>query len=260
MVRGLYTAASGMLTQEMRLEVTTNNLANAATQGYRPDRAVVSDFRALYLNRLYDPERVPFDDDLEFDPMPKIGYLGAGSYVSEIHTDFDAEGPISATSRPLDLAINGRGFFAVQTETGVRYTREGTYMRDLNDFVVDEDGNQLLGLNGPIQLPAGAPTEEVSVGWDGTVEANGQVVDRLQVVETLPGAQTVGYNLVDAIGGVQPVGPETRVQQGAVEMSPVEVVREMVGLIEVQRAYEANQKVVQAEDQSLEQLLQKVAG
>jgi flagellar basal-body rod protein FlgF len=261
MVRGLYTAASGMLTQEMRLEVATNNLANVNTQGYRPDRAVVSSFDTLLLQRLYDPYQVPFDPlKRKIDPMPTVGRLGTGCYVSEINTNFAAEGPIEVTGRPLDLAIGGRGFFSVQTPQGVRYTREGAFLRNTDNVVVDEDGNPLLGRNGPLTIPANVGTEDISIGTDGTVRAGNQILDQLQVVDTLPGAEKVGYNLVNATGGTTPAPPETRVQQGAIEHSPVQVVREMVDLIQVQRSYEANQKVVTAEDDTLERLLQSVAG
>ncbi len=260
MVRGLYTAASGMLTQEMRLDVATNNIANVNTQGYRPDRAVVSSFDTLLLQRMYDPTQIPFDPMArKIDPMPTVGRLGTGCYVSEINTNFNAEGPIEVTGKPLDLAVCGTGFFSVQTAQGVRYTREGAFLRNTGNVIVDEDGNPLLGQNGPITIPANVLTEDVSVGIDGTVMAGDQILDRLAVVDTLPGAEKVGYNLVNAIGGTAPVGPNTRVQQGAIERSPVQVVREMVDLIQVQRTYEANQKVVTAEDETLEKLLQHVA-
>ena len=270
MVRGLYTAASGLLTQEMRLEVTTNNLANVATEGYRPDRAVVHDFNALLLHRLYDPIETPFRPNLRIDPMPTIGRLGTGSYVHEIHTDFDAQGPIEMTKRPLDLAIDGTGFFALNTPQGVRYTRAGRFVRDANDFVVNEDGHQLMGQNGPIRLPPGANLDDLHIDGDGNVAIGQTPIDRLVLVNVLPGpvregytlngAQKVGYNLVDAVTGTAPVDPtQTRVQQGAIEHSPVNVVREMVGLIEVQRTYEANQKVVLAEDESLDRVLQRIS-
>jgi flagellar basal-body rod protein FlgF len=261
MVRGLYTAASGMLTQEQRLDVATNNLANVNTQGYRPDRAVVSSFDVLLVQRLYDPYKIPFDPlKRKLDPMPVVGKLGTGCYVSEIATDFAAQGPIEYTEKPLDLAIDGQGFFSVQTPTGVRCTRESAFIRNVDNQVVDEDGNALLTETGPLTIPANVATEDISIGIDGTVRAGDQIVGRLQLVDALPGAQKVGYNLVEATGGTTPVGPEVRVQQGAVELSPVQVVREMVDLIQVQRTYEANQKVVTAEDETLEKLLQSVAG
>jgi len=250
-----------MLVQEQQLDVVTNNLANVNTQGYRPDRAVVTSFDRMLVQRLYDPVRLPFDPvRREFDPMPVVGRLGTGAYVSDIVTDFAAQGPVEVTGRPLDLALDGKGFFAVQTPNGVRYTREGTFLRNTQDTLVDEEGNALLGTNGPVVIPGLTRTEDVSIGEDGTVRAGDAIVDRLQVVDLAPGAQKVGYNLVDALGGTVPVGSDVRVRQGAIERSPVQVIREMVGLIQVQRAYEANQKVVTAEDDTLEKLFQNVAG
>jgi flagellar basal-body rod protein FlgG len=249
-----------MLTQEMRLEVTTNNLANVDTAGYRPDRAVVHDFNALLLSRLYDPIDTPFPPMRRIDPVPTIGQLGTGSYVQEIATDFRAQGPMQRTARPLDLAIDGTGFLAVQTPQGVRYTRAGSFTRGANDVVVNGDGQALLGQAGPITLPAGTDTNDVLIDPNGNVAVNGQVLDRLIVADVLPGAQKVGYTLVDATGGVTPVGPDSRVAQGVLEHSPVNAVREMVDLIQVQRQYEANQKVVTAEDETLDRLLTNVTG
>lgn len=260
MVRGLYTAASGMLTQEMRLEVATNNLANVDTTGYRPDRSVVADFDAMLISRLYDPMDMPFHPSRRIDPIPTVGRLGLGSFVTEINTDFEAQGPVDTTDRPLDLAIDGTGFFAVQTDAGVRYTRAGRFVTDLNNFIVSEDGNQLLGQNGPIQIPAGTDLQDVHVDGAGNIAVGEDPVDTLILVDVLPGAEKEGYTLVDATQGVAPVGEDSRVQQGAIELSPINVVREMVGLIEIQRTYEANQKVTNAEDESLDRLLQSVRG
>lgn len=117
MIRGLYTAASGMLAEAERIDVTSNNLANANTAGFKKDVAVTKDFANILITRVNDG-----------DEAPAIGRMGTGVIVDEVATTYTG-GSIRTTGNAFDLAIEGRGFFAVQTPQGLRYTRNGTFAK-----------------------------------------------------------------------------------------------------------------------------------
>ena len=134
MLRGLYVAASGMITETNRTDVIANNLANAASSGYKRDEAINQEFAPMLLKRINDDQ----DDAvtsfrgfrLEQGP-PRVGNLGLGAYTAEIATDH-MQGGMKTTGNMLDLAVSGEGYFAIQTPQGVRYTRDGSFYRQAN--------------------------------------------------------------------------------------------------------------------------------
>ncbi|HEY8530819.1 MAG TPA: flagellar hook-basal body protein, partial [Limnochorda sp.] len=184
MLRGLYTAASGMLAQAARLDLESNNLANAATTGYKADQAELLSFPTMLLRRVggKDGEPEPLHplgiemrtrpdglDRLPFREAPVVGPLGTGVYVEGTFTSF-RQGPLRDTGNPLDLALEGPGFFAVETPGGVRYTRAGSFRLDAEGYLADQTGNRVLGVDGPIQVGQAAT---VAIGQDGSVHADG---------------------------------------------------------------------------------------
>ena len=168
MIRGIYTAASGMIAEALRNDTISNNLANANTTGYKKDIAVTKDFASLLIQRINDGPQAP-----------TIGSLGTGSVVDEVATIQNA-GSLRQTGNDLDFAIEGQGFFAVQTPNGVRYTRDGSFSRDSAGRLVTQDGYPVLAQNGGvIRLNGG----KVNVATNGQVSVDGRNVGSLQVVQ-----------------------------------------------------------------------------
>jgi flagellar basal-body rod protein FlgF len=217
MDRGLYIAASGMLAEQVRQDQIANDLANAATPGYKADRTTQRDFGALLL--------------ANSATGAVIGSQGTAVEVDGVSTDFTPK-PAQDTGEPLDFAIVGEGFFAVQTPQGVRYTRNGQFSADAQGRLVTAGGNLVLGRGG-------AP---VTVGNGGTVDPR-----RLEVV-ALSNPRKADDTLVTG----SPAGPaQAQVRAGALEESGADATRSMVDMISSMRAFEAGQKVIQTIDETL---------
>jgi flagellar basal-body rod protein FlgG len=218
MERGLYIAASGMLAEQARQDLIANDMANASTPGYKADRSSQRSFGDLLLQ------------DTRTGAI--VGPLGMGAQLAEQVTDL-RPGNVRDTGEPLDLAITGDGFFGVQTDQGVRYTRNGRFMADGQGRMTDQLGNPVLGPNGqPIQLAA-----------DGTVRA-GQVG-----VFAVANAEKVGEARFTGAAGGQANGSTVRV--GALEDSGVDPARTMVDMMASMRAFEAGQRVIRTIDDTL---------
>src|SRR5918911_770533 len=248
MIRGIYTTAAGMATAQLRLGVVSNNIANAATPGYKQDRLPDEVGRSIDLQRYaVDPQGRP------------IGTLTLGPQVGLSQLDL-APGPVQQTSNPLDLAIAGSGFFAVKAADGItRYTRDGGFHADADGSLRARDGSAVLDANGqPIQLPVGA---EISVAADGTVAANGNSVAQLRVVDFPAGQQLnkVGNGMFTAPNGVAAQQANgVQLYQGYLEGSNVDMTDSMVSTMNLVRAYEANQKLLQMQDETLKSTVNEV--
>ena len=199
MWRGLFTAAAGMVTEQKRTDVIANNLANAATTGYKHDKAIHREFEAMLIRRYYDHEDgglvgmepnaqtdlntntidVTRFKGFDADPFyrPNIGRLGLGDYIDEIAVDY-TQGPIETTGNELDLAIGGDGFFTIQTPDGIRYTRNGAFFRNAQGFIQDIRGYNLLDAQGqPIQIPRDMFNKDIIVTDDGGIYIKGDDVE-----------------------------------------------------------------------------------
>jgi len=216
MDRGLYIAASGMLAEQIRQEQIANDLANASTAGYKADRTAQSTFGDLLL--------------ANSGTGAVIGRQSTAVQVASIETDFT---PAAArdTGEPLDFAITGEGFFAVQTPQGVRYTRNGQFALDAQGRLVTDRGDLVLGRGG-------API----ASRDGKVDA------RLIGVVILTIPRKEGDSLVS---GTPAGAAPGQVRAGALEASGADAARAMVDMIASMRAFEAGQKVIQAIDDTL---------
>lgn len=222
MERGLYIAASGMLTEMVRQDQISNDLANASTPGYKADRSAQSSFADVLLRNTATGQ--------------VVGPLGFGAQIDEIVTDL-APAPLRQTGEPLDFAIDGEGFFAVQTPQGVRYTRNGQFSVNAGGQLVNAQGFPVLTQNGAtIQVPRG-----------GRVDA-----DRLGVF-AVPNAAKEGESLFTGAAAGRAAG---RAAAGVLEGSGAEAARSMVDMIASFRAYEAGQRVIRTIDETL----QKTAG
>jgi len=253
MYRALYTAASGMQTQQLNLENVANNLANASTSGFRRRRLQFQDliYQNLVLPGAASTQQTTFPTGLQ------IG-LGARSAASEI---IGTQGDFNTTGNPLDLTIQGQGFFQVQLPTGeTAYTRAGAFHLDSTGIIVTSDGNQLQPA---ITIPPSATN--ITIGTDGTVSVQLPNQTQAQQVGTIQlatfanpgGLNSIGSNLflettasgnpiVGTPGGAEGLGT---IQQGTLENSNVDVVGEFIQMILAQRSYEANSRVVHAADQ-----------
>lgn len=201
MWRGLYTAATGMISEQHRTDVIASNIANAATTGYKKDIAVHKEFHEMLIKRVNDfdnggsvgMEIPPFNTLAELgtskeditqikgfnaDPFynPGIGKLGLGDYIDEIAVDYQ-QGALESTGNTFDLAIVGDGFFAVQTPNGVRYTRNGAFFKNNAGYLQDIRGNNLLDMQGnPIRIPSNVANSRVVITADGSVTVPGNQV------------------------------------------------------------------------------------
>ncbi len=247
MIRGIYTAAAGLATATLRLGVVSNNVANATTPGYKQDRLPDEVGKALDLQK--------YAVDAQGRP---IGTIQLGPQVGVSQLDL-AAGPIQETANPLDLALAGTGFFAVQGADGqTRYTRDGGFMRDIDGSLRNRNGLQVLDDAGQaITLPEG----DIAVAADGTMLVNGTQAAKLQVVDFAPGTQLnkVGNGQFEAPAGALPQpAAAAQIYQGYLEGSNVDMTETMVASMNLVRAYEANQRMLQIQDETLKSTVNEV--
>lgn len=222
----MYTAGTGAVVQQMRLDLLANNLANVNSPGYKADKAL---FRSYLTTAEGGASSMGLaNHHVRFD----------GSRI-----DFSA-GPVQATDNPLDLAVDGPGFFSVQTPDGVRYTRAGNFTRSTDGVLVTQGGHPVLGDGGEIRLDNGP----VNVDAQGNVSVNGATVGRLALVDfPEPGSlEKVGDALFVPAGdaAAESLGERVAVRQGFIEMANINPVLAMTEMVEVLRTYEAYQKMI----------------
>jgi flagellar basal-body rod protein FlgG len=256
MYTGLYAAVSGSLAHEKRLAILTNNLANANTVGFKADRPV---FQVEPLPEVVGPLADSAAAPAAMMPLNHLqGRDSAQTRLSAVHTDF-TQGGLRTTGNPLDVALEGRGFFAVQTADGVAYTRQGTFSLNAEGVVVTAQGLPVLGDNGPLRLPPG----KIEIDASGQVRVGSTVVDRLKVVD-FPQPYALEKQGDALFRTAVPNPPATTanavVRQGALETANVEPVRLLVSVMETSRAYEAYQKVIQAFNDTAGRAVNDIAG
>lgn len=254
-MRALWTAATGMHAQQLTLDVIANNLANVQTAGFKRSRV---DFQDL----VYETVQVPGASSAQGREIPSGFQVGHGSRAVSTQRLF-TKGNLQQTGNPLDLAIEGDGFFQVIQASGeVAYTRAGTFKKDSQGRMVSTEG---FALQPEITIPQDALS--VTVGVDGTISVTQPGVLQPQEVGTIElvrfinpaGMQSLGRNLfipTQASGDPIPGNPGRdglgTLLQGFVEMSNVNVVEEMVSLIISQRAYEINSRAIRTADEMMQ--------
>ncbi|GHV83337.1 flagellar basal body rod protein FlgG [Spirochaetia bacterium] len=278
MIRTWFTGASGMRAQQWRLDAASNNLSNVDTDGYKKDVTIHKAFPEMLMRRMEDDGvyRHPFGSA---DVAPIIGKLGTGVEFNELWTDFQ-QGAMKETGSDFDMALDGKGFFAVETPYGERYTRNGTFVLGKEGFLETKEGYPVLGENGRLRVKANNfQVDKAGNVWINADYADDELVDRerntwddtvlldtLKIVDFdidrfLEKQGSNLYRSTDTSGEAQlmELDVRPRVVQGFAEASNVDPVLEMVHLIEVNRAYEANQKVIQSGDSMLGTLINQVA-
>ena len=272
----MYTGAAGMVAQMHRMDILSNNLANVDLNGYKRDTAIHKAFPELLIRRLNDNGvyKFPFGSA---DIAPIAGKIGTGVEMNESYTDF-TQGSLKETENSFDLALEGKGFFVVQTPMGERYTRNGSFTLGKEGMLLTKEGYPVLGENGPISIKknnfivdqdgkvfqngtfSGDPQRLVSLTeneWENT-----EFIDQLRVVDFdrtryLKKQGSSLWKDTYESGQAFPSRRENdvKVRQGFLESANVNPVTAMVQMIEVNRAYEANQKVVHTQDSMTNKLI-----
>lgn len=256
MIRGLYTSGYGMLTLNRKMDVVSNNLANVNTNGFKKDGVVFEEFSDVLAKRIYDYGNRPVNSAQD------IGYMALYNDIAEVYTDY-TQGSLENTNLSTDFAINGddSAFFAVAVQDGAGnyrefYTRDGAFKLDDQGRLVTRDGFMVMGENGAIFLEG----DSFNVNSNGEVFQDDMYIDTLRVrkfdnPETL---RKFGMNLVTVTEDTVEGEFEGTVLQGYIERSNVDSIKEMVDMITILRSYEANQKMIQYQDSTLDKAVNDV--
>jgi flagellar basal-body rod protein FlgF len=235
----IYMAAAGAMACEKRMQVISNNLANINTSGFKKDKG--------HFQIIDSPDSIKEDLDkksvLEEKQQPPLWIQ------FDTKTDF-SEGPLKHTGSPLDLALEGDGFFCIKTEQGTQYTRNGNFSLDQDGTLVTMDGLPVLGEGGPINIDGNTFT----VDEKGNISVDGNLVDTIKIVGfQKPDALEKTGNSLFANNGKNSVESKVEnvgVSQGFIELSNVNAVRMMTEMIEVLRGYESYQKAIKTADEA----------
>ncbi|WP_156290898.1 flagellar hook-basal body protein [Oceanobacillus salinisoli] len=264
MLRGFYTAASGMLSQQRSQEALANNIANANTPGYKADQATMRAFPELLINEM-GSKKIPTTNGFNVPVNNHIGSINTGVYVQETIPNF-SQGDIRETSLPTDLAIvqgnvpdeTGSLFFTVQNDAGeVRYTRNGNFTVDGQGFLVTSQGYYVLDQAGnPIQTNG----MEFTVTPDGALEtAAGQNIPLgIAYTDNVNDFVKEGNDLFNGEAGAVPADAMFTIKQGFLEGSNVDALQTMTEMMNAYRLFETNQRVLRAYDESMGKAVSEV--
>lgn len=255
MIRGLYTSGWSMTANSKQMDIVSNNLANVNTNGYKKDTVVFESFPDALISRINDSKS-------SLNPSGKVGDVQLGNDVGEVFTYYH-QGQLIKTDNSLDMAISGSdtAFFtvAVPDNNGnlrQSYSRDGAFGLNTERQLVTKEGYLVMGENGPITLE----TENFNISSDGSILQNGEVIDKL-MIKSFTDTKTLrktGSNLVERTEETQEQEFSGVIKQGYLEQSNVNAVNEMINMITIMRSYEANQKILQAQDGALEKAVNEV--
>lgn len=249
MVKGLYTAYTGMLNEQKRMDIITNNLANTDTTGYKKEGVTNQSFDDVLAYRLKDNSTPGVDPH-------QMGKMSMGVKLGETYTDY-SQGALKQTDSNYDLALSGRGFFTIQYTdkagtTSTMYTRDGNFSLSKEGYLVTQDGDFVLDTNGSkITLD---PTKDTKIDSSGSIYQADKLVDKIQVSDFADYnyLEKYGENLYSTAAGATKQTAAAQVEQGYLETSNVQTVSEMVQMIAITRNYQTNQKVIQTIDNTLQ--------
>ena len=250
MVKGLYTSATGMINEQRRVDVLANNLANSSTTAYKAEGSTSEAF--------YDVLAYKIKDTSEPFSSRRLGAMNLGVKIGETYTDY-SEGSFITTGNDYDMALAGKGFFAIEFaskekegETSVKYTRAGDFILNTKGELVNKNGDYVLNTEGKhIVLD---PLVKPNIGTDGRLYQNGEEVGQIMITdfEDYDYLKKYGENYYDEVDGATQIESQATLYTGMLEASNVQTVKEMVNLINYQRAYETNQKMIQAHNETLD--------
>lgn len=250
MLRGLYTAYTGMRNEQYRMDIMSNNLANADTTGFKKEGSTSQAYAEVMAVKIKDVSENP-------NTPRRLGKMSLGVKIGETFTDF-SQGSLRDTGNTYDIAIGGSGFFNIEFtnkagETSTKYTRDGGFTITKDGYLVTKDGDYVLGENGRIQLSTTAGTTVFD--RSGNIFQNDRLVASLKITdfEDTNYLTHYGETMWDAKeGAVEQDAEDAQIYQGYLEMSNASVVKEMVNMITISRQYESNQKMLTTFDESLE--------
>ncbi len=240
MYKGIYVAMTGAMLRSQELDNVTQNMANANTSGYK---------RTSFSSRLYPLlEGVTDKQNAAYPDAKAMAYFGQSSIDT-------TDGTVQLTGNPLDVACRGDGFFAVQgSGNNIYYTRNGSFSRNKNGFLVDATGQQVLDtVNKPIHIEGSA----INISEDGTVYADGNNSGKLKLVKLDP--STVQHLGNSMFSGTEAGASGGQIVEGAIETSNVNPIKEMVGIISALREFEVAQKVITNFDTLAEKTVTEIA-
>ena len=250
MLRGLYTAYTGMLNEQYRMDIMSNNLANADTTGFKKESSTSQAYSEVMAVKIKDVSENP-------NTPKRLGNMSLGVKIGETYTDF-SQGSLRDTGNTYDIAIGGDGFFNIEFtnksgETSTKYTRDGGFTLTKDGYLVTKDGDYVLGENGRIQLSTTAGNTVFDES--GNIYQDDRLVASLKLTEFEDTNYLTHYGetMWDAKeGAVAKDADNAKIYQGYLEMSNASVVKEMVNMITISRQYESNQKMLTTFDDTLE--------
>ncbi len=252
MLRGLYTAYTGMVNQEKKMDTMTNNLANVNTTGFKKEGTTSQAFSDILAYRMKDVTTPGYAN--------YIGQMNLGVKIGENYTDWN-QGAFRHTEGTYDVALSGSGFFNIEftnknDETMTLYTRDGGFTINTDGYLVNDNGDYVLGTTrgGGLERIQLDPVKGSMIDEFGNIYQDDELVATLQITdfEDYNYLAKYGENYYQAIEGAEMQEADAKVHSGWLEQSNVEVVQEMVNMISIQRTYEANQKVITTYDKSLD--------
>ncbi|MDD2970603.1 MAG: flagellar basal-body rod protein FlgF [Lachnospiraceae bacterium] len=250
MLKGLYTGWTGMLNEQNRLDVVSNNLANSATVGFKKEGATSQTFKEALAYKIKDASENP-------NIAKRIGANTPGVKIGETYTNYD-QGPMKETGNSTDFAISGNGFFNIEYtdadgNTSTKYTRAGDFIVDADRYLVTSEGNRVLDTNGRA-IRTATTGGAIQTAADGTIYQDGTRVAQIGITDFTDYnyLEHFGDTLFTATEGATEQPATVKVNAGYLENSNVEIIKEMVDMIAIQRAYESGQKVIQTQDGALD--------
>ena len=251
MLDGFKSATQGMMAMSVKQDVIANNLANASTVGFRKEGLIISSFTEIMDREVEGMEQASCET--------MSGHqLNTDSDIRHRSATYLSQGALKETGSSFDLALddNGKGMFTIKTARGIEFTRAGKFRLNNEGFLVTPDGSQLMGHNGPIQ----ATGNDFKVSDNGVVSIDGRKVDQIlvSVFEESGDMKRAGSTAFNASTPRVRASKDFRIKQGFLEMSNVNALQEMVGLMQVMRNFEANQKALSANDQRLQKAVSEL--
>ncbi len=252
MFRGLYTSYTGMKVQQRRVEGISNNIANIDTVGFKKDRIIETSFKDVLTTKIRDGK-----------PNKMIGKMTLGVKVDSVYTDF-SQGSLKQTDSPLDLALEGKGFFKVgvlnkEGKLEQRYTRDGSFVINEKDELMTKDGFYVLTEDGK-KINVGNEPKFTRINKDGSIYVKEDFKGKIAVVnfEDTKELRKEGDSLYTVRKGNEEIPFKGKIVQGFLENSSVNSAEEMIDLITATRIYEANQKVIQTYDDTMEKVANNI--